>query len=62
MPNNIKEIREKKGMKQAELARMLKVTRSYLNRVENGKQNLSISMAVRIAKILDSSLDDIFLR
>lgn len=60
MENNIKKIREQQGITQAELGRRLKVTRSYVNKIENSKTIPNIRMTMRIAKILNCSLDDIF--
>ncbi len=61
MKNRIRDIRERSGLSQAALARRLQISRSYLNRIENGKSNPSITMAVRIAKALNVTLNDIFL-
>jgi putative transcriptional regulator len=61
MANRIKEFRERKGINQAELARRLGISRSYLNKLENGKSDPSIRLAVRIAQALDTTLNDIFL-
>ena len=61
MKNRIRDIRERSGLSQTALARRLQISRSYLNRIENGKSNPSITMAVRIAKALNVTLNDIFL-
>lgn len=60
MGNNIKHLREKTGISQAELSRRLGFSRSYMNRLENNKQQPNMMTAMRIAKILNCSLDDIF--
>lgn len=61
MPNHIREMRERKGISQAELARRLKVSRSYINTLENNKKTPNLRMAVRIAEALGCTLNDIFL-
>ena len=65
MSNNLKKLREAKGISQTDLAKMLGISDSHLNKVENEsktKRNLTASIAVRAAKILDVSLDQIFLK
>ncbi|MEX0596409.1 MAG: helix-turn-helix transcriptional regulator [Candidatus Paceibacterota bacterium] len=59
--NNIKHLREIKGITQVELARRVGVDRSHMNRVENNKIKPGISLSLRISKALECSLDDIFL-
>lgn len=60
MVNNIKEYREKQGYSQKELAKLLKISPSYLSGIERGERDLSIKLAYRIAVTLDCSLDDLF--
>lgn len=60
MVNNIKGIRENKGISQEELAELLKISVGHLNRVERGKRSPSLKLAVRIAKTLDCTLDELF--
>lgn len=62
MSNNIKHLREKKGISQAELSRRLGFSRSYMNRLEKSIAQPNVATALRIAQILDCSLDDIFLK
>jgi putative transcriptional regulator len=61
MKNNLKQLRSQKGLTQRELACLLKVTPSYLNKIENGKRIPNVLLAVRIAHILDCRVEDIFL-
>lgn len=61
MPNKIKEYREKIQMSRSELARRLNISISHLQKVENGKRDISIRLASRIAKELECRLSDIFL-
>lgn len=60
MVNKIAEYRLKKGLKQKELATLLKISVTHLNKIERGKRDFSVKLAVRIAKTLDCSLNDIF--
>jgi putative transcriptional regulator len=62
LENNIKKIRELKGISQTDMANALKINRYYLSRIENGRVDLPITLAARIANFLDSSLDEIFLK
>lgn len=65
MKNNLKHLRESKGITQTQFAKMLGVSTSHLNKIENNsksRRNLTVSLAVKAAKILNVSLDDIFLR
>lgn len=62
MKNNIKNLRQKLGIPQAELAKRLKISRSYMSNIEQNKKTPSMMLAARIAKELNCSLDDIFLK
>jgi transcriptional regulator with XRE-family HTH domain len=62
MPHNLKKLREKAGYTQTEFAKLLGVTVSHLNKIENhGGRNLTVHKAMKAAKILNVSLNDIFL-
>lgn len=56
----LRDMREKKGFSQTELARLVKMDRSYLNKMENGKLTPSVSLLGKIAKVLDCSIRDFF--
>lgn len=58
-PNRIRELREEKGLSQAELARMANVTPSALNKLEAGLRRLDQVWMRRLAKLLDCSAADI---
>jgi transcriptional regulator with XRE-family HTH domain len=63
MPTNLKKLREEKGLKQDEMARLLGYKSiSKYNEIENGHRNLPIRKALKAAEILDCTLNDIFLR
>jgi transcriptional regulator with XRE-family HTH domain len=56
----IRSIREKNGLTQAELARRVGVSRSYINKIENGEAKPSLALLERIASILGVSIKDFF--
>jgi DNA-binding XRE family transcriptional regulator len=56
----IREYRMRKGWSQTKLAQELKIDRSYINQIENGKVTPSIALLERIANILDCNLKDFF--
>ena len=64
MINNLKHLRESRGINQTEFAEMLGVSRFHLNKIENNSstgRNLTAHLALKAAKILNVSLDQIFL-
>lgn len=48
----VKDIRECDEVSQAELAKRMNVSRQYIHSIENDKSNVSLSVAVKIAKAL----------
>lgn len=58
-PNRIRELREGRGMTQAELAKLANVTPSALNKVEMGKRGLDQQWMDRLAAILDVAPADL---
>jgi putative transcriptional regulator len=58
--NKIKDIRTQRGITQKDLAKELKISHWYLNKIERGKVDPGIKLAVRIAKSLDTTLNDLF--
>jgi putative transcriptional regulator len=60
MVNQMQKYREEKGLTQADLAELLKISENYLGKIERGKSIPSMKLAVRIAKLLNCKLDDIF--
>jgi len=60
MKNSIKVERAKNDMTQAQLAELVNVSRQTINAVEKGRYNLSTVLALKIAKVFDMRVDDIF--
>lgn len=54
--NRIADLRETKGLTQADLAKKLKTTQSAVARIESGKQNVSTDMLRRISQALGKNL------
>lgn len=52
----IAENRNRKGMTQAQLAEAIGTSQSAVNRIENGGQNISVEMLVRISEVLNCDI------
>lgn len=61
LKTRIHELRKEYGMQQAELAKLVGVRRETIGNIENGKYNPSLKLAMDIAKVFDSTVEDIFL-
>lgn len=59
--SNLKLIREENNFSRMELAYKIGVTERYIYFLESGKRKPSIDLAFKIADILNSSVEDIFL-
>ncbi len=49
---SVRKLRIRNRMKQADLARKLKTTQSAIARIENGKQNITLELLIKIAGAL----------
>ena len=56
---NIKRIREQRGMSQGDISRALGMDRGYISRIENGLKNPTIANIEKIAKALEVSDDEL---
>lgn len=61
MKNRIKEFRAKCGMTQEELARAVDVRRETILYLEQGKYNPSLKLAHMVAKVLKTTIEDLFI-
>ncbi|MGH4118227.1 helix-turn-helix transcriptional regulator [Clostridium sp.] len=61
MKNRLEEIRKQNGIKQEELATALEVSRQTIGSLENGRYNPSITLAFKIAKHFNMSIEEIFI-
>lgn len=60
LKTKIKEYREKVLMKQNDLATLVGVRRETIVHLENGKYNPSLKLAMDIAKIFDTTVEELF--
>jgi putative transcriptional regulator len=60
MQNKIKELRAKYNLTQEKLAQIVGVRRETIIFLEQGKYNPSLRLAHNIAKVLETSIDDLF--
>ena len=60
MTNNIRVERAIKRITQQQLAELIQVSRQTINAIEQGKYVPSTILALKIAKVFEKSLDDIF--
>ena len=61
MRNRIEEIRNAKGIRQEELARLMGVSRQTISSLENGRYNPSILLAHRIAAFFGLTIEEVFI-
>lgn len=61
MKNRLEEIRKQKGLRQEELANALEVSRQTIGSLENGRYNPSITLAFKIARFFNMSIEEIFI-
>lgn len=60
MKNTIREGRKVRGLSQEELARQCGVSRQTINAIENDKYDPTLSLAFRLAKALETTVDALF--
>jgi len=60
MKNNLKKLRETKGLSQQKLGDILGVSRQTINSVENGKFDPSLTLAIKLTKFFNEPIDSIF--
>ena len=56
----IKAVREQRNMTQGELAALVGVRRETIVHLENGRYNPSLKLAMDIAKIFETTVEDLF--
>lgn len=61
MKNRLEEIRKERGIKQEELAAALEVSRQTIGSLENGRYNPLITLAFKLARYFNMSIEDIFI-
>lgn len=58
----LRQARNDKGLSQADLARIIGVSRQTINMIENGDYNPTLLLCIKICKVLDKTLDQLFWR
>ena len=61
MKNRLEELRKARGMTQEELAEALEASRQTVGSLENGRYNPSILLAFRIARLFETTIEEVFL-
>ncbi len=61
MKTRIKELRARYGLTQDDLAKIVGVRRETILFIEKGEYNPSLNLAHAIAKVLKTTIDDLFL-
>jgi putative transcriptional regulator len=59
--NRLRTYREAKGWSQGELARRLGVSRQTINAVETDKYDPSLPLALRMARLFEAAVPDLFI-
>jgi putative transcriptional regulator len=61
LKNRLPEYRKKYNLSQDKLAEMLEVSRQTIISIEKGKYNPSLPLAIKIARIFNAAVEEIFL-
>ena len=60
LKTKIRELRMERHMEQSELARLVDVRRETIGRLERGQYNPALKLAMDIAKVFHTTVEDIF--
>ena len=60
LKTRLHELRKERNMQQAELAKLVGVRRETIGNLENGRYNSSLKLAMDIAKVFNTTVEDIF--
>ena len=60
LSTKLKEYREAKGLKQADLAELVGVRRETIVNLEKGNYNPSLKLAMDIAKVFHTTVEELF--
>lgn len=60
MKNKIKILRTAMGLRQEDIANQLNVTRQTIIAVENDKYNPSLELAMKLARLLNTTVEELF--
>ena len=57
--NRIRKFRKQRGLSQEKLAELVDSSREHINRMESGKDNISLSYFIKLAEAFEVSLDEL---
>ena len=60
LKNSLKEYRAKINVNQTEMGKLVGVSRQTISQIERGDYSPSVTLALKIAKVLNASVEDIF--
>ena len=60
LENRLKELRAAKGLNQQELGALVGASRQTISLIERGDYNPSITLALRIAKVFGTTVEQVF--
>ena len=60
MQNDVRELRRRRGLSQAELAEALKVSRQTINAIETERYTPSLPLALALARFFESTVEEVF--
>jgi putative transcriptional regulator len=60
MKNRVRELRKNHRWTQEQFGDLLEVSRQTINSIENGRFDPSLTLALKIAKLFEESVEDIF--
>lgn len=60
LKTKVREYREKAGLKQSELAELVRARRETIVHLENGRYNPSLKLAMDIAKVFHVPVEELF--
>ncbi|MBQ8197810.1 MAG: helix-turn-helix transcriptional regulator [Lachnospiraceae bacterium] len=58
--NKLKEYRARIGVNQQEMGQLVDVSRQTISLIERGDYSPSVTLAIKIAKVFDAKVEDIF--
>ena len=61
MRNRLRDLRSERNWTQADLAQQIGVSRQTINAIEKGKFDPSLPTALRLARLFDLTVEEIFL-
>ncbi len=60
MKNRVRELRKARHWTQEQFGDLLEVSRQTINSIENGRFDPSLTLALKIARLLEDSVEEIF--